>query len=54
MTGNTFLIENGFYLCIVINLFGAAGKIPDQSADYNQNKKYEKSFNMKHRLQQHL
>jgi len=54
VAGNTFLVENGFYLCVVVYLFRAARKIIDQTANYYQNKYDQKSFNMKHRLGQHL
>jgi hypothetical protein len=54
VAGNTFFVEDGFNLCIVIYLFRAARKIPDQTANYYQSKYDKKSFYMKHRLQQRL
>ena len=54
MTCNTFFIKDGLNLCIVINLFRAARKIPDQTPNYYQNKYDKESFYVKHRLQQHF
>lgn len=51
MAGNTFFVEDGFDLRVIIDLFcEAAGKIPDQPTHQNQHKEDQESFYMKHRF----
>jgi len=54
MAGDALFVENGLNLCIIVDLFRAGRKIPDQTTHYYHNKYDKKSFYVKHRLRQDL